>query len=200
MFPSQALKHFTFLAVIGAITIHPTSANDTAHDIRRLTISPDQSIAIEVQNAHNFGASNIFGNDEKPRYKLHAEKSWGTGDFFINVKEATPAITPATTTSTNDGPKHRVNGDHMATLLVADTDSVEDRNTIAMIAVDRRTGNVNGIVNKGNGEMVNFFQEKGNKVRSFHIVIFVTTRYIVNRISQYSPRLLCIVAPHVMPV
>ena len=70
-----------------------------------------------------------------------------------------------TTTSTNGGPARSVNDHHMATLLVADTDSAEERNTVAVIAVDKRTGNVSGIVNKENGEKFNFFQENGNKVR-----------------------------------
>jgi hypothetical protein len=70
-----------------------------------------------------------------------------------------------TTTSTNGGPARSVNDHHMATLLVADTDSAEEGNTVAVIAVDKRTGNVSGIVNKENGEKFNFFQENGNKVR-----------------------------------
>ena len=109
---------------------------------------------------------NIFGSHEKPKYKLHAEQSWDAGDFYINVKEATPAITSATTTSTNGGPSQLVSENYIATLLVADTDSPEEKDTIGIIAVDKKTGNVSGIVKKGNGEDVNFFQEMGNKVRS----------------------------------
>lgn len=164
---SSALKLLTILSTLSVSAA--IDADVHQHDIRRLTIASDESIALQIQAAHaSGGSSNIFGNDEMPRFKLHAEQSWGTtGDFSVSVKEATPAITAATTTSTNDGPARPVNEQHMATLLVADTSSAEEKNTIAMIAVDKRTGNVNGIVNKGNGENVNFFQMMGAKVRFF---------------------------------
>jgi hypothetical protein len=180
IFSSLALRFLTILVAI-TVAIKPTSAEDIVEEIRRLVIAPDQSIALEVQNAHS--DVNIFSNDEKPRYKLHAEQAWGTGDFFINVKESTPAITSATTTSTNNGLKRKVNGGDIATLLVAD--GVEDMNTIALIAVDKKTGNVSGIVNKENGEKVNFFQEKGGKVSSF-CVFAATLPYLVviSRISS----------------
>ena len=172
---SRALKFLAFLSTFVGNTILTTLAADEdiqlqANNVRRLTIASDESIALQIQHAHandNSGGVNIFGtNVETPRYKLHAEQAWGSGgDFYINVKEATPAITSATTTSTNGGPARSVNDHHMATLLVADTDSAEERNTVAVIAVDKRTGNVSGIVNKENGEKFNFFQENGNKVR-----------------------------------
>jgi hypothetical protein len=170
---SRALKLLAFLSTFAGNAILTTLAADEdiqQANVRRLTIASDESIALQIQTAHannNSGGVNIFGtNVETPRYKLHAEQAWGSGgDFYINVKEATPAITSATTTSTNGGPARSVNDHHMATLLVADTDSVEERNTVAVIAVDKRTGNVSGIVNKENGEKFNFFQENGNKVR-----------------------------------
>lgn len=175
---SRALRFLTILSTF-AVTAVQASATDAdgdvpQHGIRRLTITSDESIALQIQTAHANG-SNIFGNDEKLRYKLHAEQSWGaTSEFFVNVKEATPAITSATTTSTNDGPARPINDKRIATLLVADTDSADEKNTIAMIAVDKRTGNVNGIVNKGNGENVNFFQQMGNKVRLYYsLVVFL---------------------------
>lgn len=168
---SRAVKFLTILSTLAVTAIQPTFASDDAihhHYNRRLTIASDESIADQIQAAHANVSVNIFGN-EKPKYKLHAEQSWDAGDFYINVKEATPAITSATTTSTNGGPSQLVSENYIATLLVADTDSPEEKDTIGIIAVDKKTGNVSGIVKKGNGEDVNFFQEKGNKVRSMSI-------------------------------
>jgi hypothetical protein len=171
---SRAVKFLTILSTLAVTAIQPTFASDDAilhHDNRRLTIASDESIADQIQAARaNDVSVNIFGsNQQKPKYKLHAEQAWDAGDFYINVKEATPAITSATTTSTNGGPSQLVSENYMATLLVADTDSPEEKDTIGIIAVDKKTGNVSGIVKKGNGEDVNFFQEKGNKVRSLSI-------------------------------
>ena len=172
---SRALKFFALLSIFATNALLITSAADA--DIRRLTIASDESIALQIQTAHasnNSGGINIFGtNVETPRYKLHAEQAWGSGgEFYINVKEATPAITSSTTTSTNGGPARSVNDHHMATLLVADTDSAEEGNTVAVIDVDKRTGNVSGIVNKENGEKLNFFQENGNKVRFIELYCY----------------------------
>lgn len=195
----RAVKFITLLSAFASnnAIVLATSTSDGGEDahhqqqhdknnIRRLTISSDESIALQIQTAHaNISRGrNIFGtsNDAKPRYKLHAEQLWeertttggGGGEYYINVKEATPAITSATTTSTSGGPHRSVNDYDMATLLVADTDSAEEEtDTLAVIAVDKSTGNVRGIVNKENGEeTMNFIQDMGNKV-GFSIICCV---------------------------
>jgi hypothetical protein len=138
-------------------------------DRRHLNIAPDQSIAHEVLRS-NASRNNIFGGESgtptkptKPTYKLHAEKAWG-GDYSIHVKETTPAVTSFTTTSTNGGQKQQVNEDDMAALLVADPHSDGEINTMAVIAVDKTTESVHGIIDQGGGEKMNFIQEKGKKV------------------------------------
>lgn len=131
---------------------------------RRLVVTPDQSIALAVN-----GSGNGNFNDSRPKksklrkkFKLRGEKPDG-GVFEVNVKESTPAITSATTTSTNGGRHMAVDDSDIATVLVADSEG--ETGTIALIAVDKKDGRVHGVVQKTGGEKRNFSQEKGKKVR-----------------------------------
>jgi hypothetical protein len=78
----------------------------------------------------------------------------------VRVREAVPAVTSQTTTSIQDGKSNYVNEEDVATMLVSD-----EADTLALISVEKKGGNVNGIVQK-NGEKMKFAQRGGGgKVR-----------------------------------
>ena len=153
------------------------AAKHDAH--RRINVSSGQSNADEVQAAKSKGKSKDKSNGKengnkkplkgsgsgnkkkKPKFKLHGKKAGGSGDFEVDVIEATPAITSATTISVNGGKSKNVNEDVIATVLVSDSEVEGD--VIAIIAVDKQTGAVNGIVQRA-GKKTKFTQKKGSEV------------------------------------
>ena len=83
-------------------------------------------------------------------------------EYEVHVREAVPAVTSKTTISIQDSESSYVNEDDMATILVSD----DEDGVLAFIAVEKKGGNVNGIVHKGNGEKMKFTQRGGGgKVR-----------------------------------
>ncbi|KAL7533144.1 hypothetical protein ACHAXR_005066, partial [Thalassiosira sp. AJA248-18] len=138
------------------------SANNGNANRHRPVITPNDSIAQAVRDAGNNGSTT---NNGKAKLKLQGAKSGGGGGKFeINVRESTPAITMATSISLNGGTKSYVNEDDMATILVSDLDDDEevDDGSVAIIAVDKKTDDVNGIIDKGGAKM-KFTQKKGKK-------------------------------------
>lgn len=150
------------LAFAYALAVSPLTAYAASQ--RRL-VNPNQSIADVVAAAHSKGKGpNGNGNSNgRAKFKLQGELPNG-GNFEINVKECTPAITSLTTTSKDGGPNVSVKTNDLATILVADPDEEEESGAIAIIAVDGKTDKVNGIVHRG-GMKMKFTQEKGKKVR-----------------------------------
>mmetsp|Transcript_26375 Transcript_26375/g.43165 ORF Transcript_26375/g.43165 Transcript_26375/m.43165 type:complete len:176 (-) Transcript_26375:373-900(-) len=158
-------------------TVPIAAAQHDTH--RRINVSSGQSIADEIKAAHKSKPKG--GNDKKkpkgkgknepkgngdetpkqPKFKLHGKKAGGSSEFEVNVKETTPAITSATTVSVNGGKPKNINEDVIATVLVADNEV--EGHTFAIIAVDKQTGNVNGIVQRGK-DKTNFTQKKGSEV------------------------------------
>lgn len=145
----MALKLQT--ALVALVTTFTFFSADAA---ARRKLTPGNSVAEEVRNEHSKG--NIH-----PKFTLTGEIAGMSGrEFSIHVRETTPAVTPSTTYGTGDGQIHQV-GELGYTLLVTDTEAEED-GTIALIAVDKATDNVNGIVQKATGEKMKFVQTKGN--------------------------------------
>jgi len=111
----------------------------TAVDIlRRINDAPGKSIAAAIQNAHEAGI--------QPRFNLFAELAGSMTEYEVHVREAVPAVTSETTISFQGGNSHNVNEDNVATMLVGDEPGV-----IALIAVEKKGGKVNGIVQKKDG-------------------------------------------------
>ena len=165
------------LAYLLAASPIATAQHDTH---RRIDVSSGQSIADEVQaakskskskgsrNENGKGKNKPNGNGDKkpkkpkkPKFKLHGKKAGGSNEFEVNVKETTPAITSATTVSVNGGKPKNVNEDVIATVLVADSEV--EGHAFAIIAVDKQTGDVNGIVQRGK-QKTKFTQKKGSEV------------------------------------
>ena len=74
---------------------------------------------------------------------------------------ATPAVTYMTTVSAFDGESKNVDEDDVATMLVGYEEGV-----LALIAIDRKDGSANGIIQK-DGEKIKITQNgKGGKVSS----------------------------------
>ena len=122
---------------------------------RRLKVSPSESIATAVWNAHAEG-------NFKPRFTLGAEYASAKTVFGVNVREAVSAVTSKTTTSVGNGKSRYVNGKDVATILVSNKASV-----LAFITVEEG-GKANGIVKKGNDKGVKLTQNgQGEKVRFY---------------------------------
>ena len=119
-------------------------------------IPPGESVAFEVQKAHAAG-------DVKPRFILHARRPGSVTDYQVQVREAVSAVTSTTTTSVRGGESSYVNEDDVATMLVGD-----ERNVIALIAVEKKGGRVNGIVQR-DGEKINIAQDDSGAEVSFGI-------------------------------
>jgi hypothetical protein len=136
-----------------AILLLALSCPSTTAAIERV-ITPGQSIAAEIQNAHASG-------DFKPQFSLYAERVGSEQPFMVHVREAEPAVTSMTTVSIQDGASSHVNETDVAAMLVSDEVGV-----VALIAVDKKGGKVNGIVQK-DGASIKFTQKGGGggKVR-----------------------------------
>ena len=130
---------------------------------RRLNISPEQSIATEIETAHAMGIT-------KPRLTLHADTTATNifassttiqkDEFEVHVREAEPAITSMTTTSVQGGVSRSVNVTQLPTMLVSD-----DPGVFALISVEQTGGKVNGIVMKSGLKDFQFTQGgQGQKV------------------------------------
>lgn len=150
------LRYVIATTIATAALLSPTIAsasNSSAHDGRR-KLMPGSSIAQEVRNEHATGNSH-------PKFTLTGEVAGQSGNAFsIHVREPVPAVTSETTFSSFNGPKETV-GNLGFTLLVADSDSDEEDGTIAIIAINDVTEEVNGIVQK-KGQNMKFTQTKGN--------------------------------------
>ena len=156
----------------GANTI---GEHDDAHVPRRLSVSPEQSIATEIETAHAMGIA-------KPRLTLHADtlkmsNTTSTTNIFassattqkdvfeVHVREAEPAITSMTTTSVQGGVSRSVNVNQVVTMLVSD-----DPGVFALISVEQTGRTVNGIVKKSGLKDIQFTQDgQGGKVSSMFI-------------------------------
>ena len=78
---------------------------------------------------------------------------------MVHVREAEPAVTSMTTVSILDGASSHVNETHVATMLVSDEVGV-----VVLVAVEKKGGKVNGIVQK-DGVSIKLTQKGGGKVR-----------------------------------
>ena len=134
-----------------------------------------ESIAQTISNEH------LSGN-EYPRLTLHAQilpsaptagetgaavgiiSAIGGGEELeIKVREPIQAVLPTTLISEYGGPERLV-GDLPSTVLVADE---EESGSIALVAVSKETGDVNGIVQKrGDARRWKIKQKFGEKVSS----------------------------------
>jgi hypothetical protein len=150
-----------------------------------IVIKPEVSIATSLLDAHNSGNTH-------PRFTLHASMSddgmVGTesiaSEFFVHVMEPLQAVTPTTTISEFDGPARPV-GELDYTILVTDVE-LEDEGTISIIAVNKKSGEVQGIVHKGektikisqgNGEMVSQLKTLGTAALNSCEVLNVTITF-----------------------
>ncbi len=99
-------------------------------------ITPGQSIAAKIQNAHASG-------DFNPRFSLYAEHVGSKQPFMARICKAKQAITSMTTVSIQDSASIHVNKTNVATMLVSDEVGI-----LAFIAIDKKGGKVNGIVQR----------------------------------------------------
>ncbi len=126
------------------------------------------------------------GGYEKPKFKLQGGKAGGSDRFKINVREVTSAVTASTSILSNGGAKKYINEDDMATILVNDSDEEID-GVIAVIAVDKKTDDVNGYVEKA-GKKMKFTQKKGKEVSAIlfmHTMCSFVYSYMSLRIIPY---------------
>ena len=130
-----------------------------------VSIKPEDSIAASLLDAHDSGNTH-------PRFTLFATMSGegavgaqsATSEFLVHLREPVQAVTSTTIVSKFGGPSRRV-GELDYTILVSDVE-MEDASTIAIIAVNKKSGEVQGIVHKGE-QKVKISQGIGEMVRQF---------------------------------
>ena len=157
---------YTLLLSIVILLPTPTAPHLREHS--------SESIAQTINNEH------LSGN-EYPRLTLHARilpsaptagetgaavgiiSAIGEGEELeIKVREPIQAVLPTTLISEYGGPGRLV-GDLPSTVLVADEE--EESGSIALVAVSKETGDVNGIVQKkGDARRWKIKQKFGEKV------------------------------------
>jgi hypothetical protein len=147
------LKHFTFLTLMASAILL-----DSAHaggGKSGKSLKPEESIAAALDSEHQEG-------NFKPKFSISSEYGDGAiGDTFdIDVVEAYQAVTPDTVVTDLDGRKRPV-GTLGYTLLVNDLSS--DPDTIALLAVDRDTEEVQGIVQRKGSKAKKIKQGKAQK-------------------------------------
>ena len=121
----------------------------------RKTIAPDDSIADAVRNER------LQGN-KKSRFSIKSKmrgKNYGGKTFDVDVVEADPAVTSQTTISTLDGHVQPV-GDMGYSLLVNDM-TENDKGTVAILFVNLRTNEIQGVVKKKDQKGMKIRQNKG---------------------------------------
>jgi hypothetical protein len=133
-----------------ALSCSPTTGASIDH-----VVMPSESISATIHNKR-------VRSDFKPRYSLYAERADSNEtEYMARVREAVPAVTSQTITMIQDGKSSYVNQDDVATILVSD-----EADVLALIAVEKKRGNVNGIVQKNGGTM-KFTQRGGGGNVSF---------------------------------
>ena len=187
--PSIKLTHLFFAVIIVSslqsyshIVVSAQEHDDRLHNRVRHHRKPNDSIAQQLQDEHSVGNFN-------PTLTLHAaqvvlptenEALIDTPEeFIIHVREPIQAVTSSTIIRRQHQrddkklTKPRSVGDTKnaslsSTILVADVEK-EKAGTIALIAVNKHTGDVNGIVQKADGDegkrSMKLTQKFGGKVR-----------------------------------
>jgi hypothetical protein len=134
-------------------------------------LMPSESISAKIN-------SERVRSGSKPHYRLHAERAGSNAtEYMARVREAVPAVTSQTITIIQDGKSKYVNQDDVATILVSD-----EADVLALIAVEKKGGNVNGIVQK-NGEKIKFTQRGGGGKVSFERSDLMHVSFV----SHFSP-------------
>ncbi|KAL3797993.1 hypothetical protein ACHAW5_009456, partial [Stephanodiscus triporus] len=140
----------TVTGLLLALSSPTTTAAINAQPHRRINVEPGQSIADEVRNEHANG-------NLRPEFTIHAERAGSEKSYQVNVREAEPAVTSETTVSFQGGESKHVDEDALDTLLVSATEG-----TIALIAVEKKGGKVDGIV-VSSDESIKLTQTGGQK-------------------------------------
>ena len=147
------LKFPTFGNCLASLLLATSPLTIAAND--ESVISRSQSISAGILNAHASG-------DVNRRFRLQAERVGSMTEYEVRVRVATPAVTSKTTMSVNSGESKYVDEDDVATMLVSD----EPGSALVLIAVEKKGGKVDGIIQK-DGEKIKFTQKGGGKVRFF---------------------------------
>ena len=143
--PVSLLQGIAVQLLLATSLLTTTTAVDV---LRRGNIAPGKSIVAAIQNAHDAGTG------IQPWFNFFAEGS--TTEYEVHVREAVPAVTSETTISLQGGKSNTVNEDNVANMLVGDEPGV-----IVLIAVEKKGGKVNGIVQKKDGKKMKFKQNVG---------------------------------------
>jgi hypothetical protein len=145
--PVSLLQGIAVQLLLATSLLTTTTAVDV---LRRGNVAPGKSIVAAIQNAHDAGTG------IQPRFNLFAELAGSTTEYEVHVHEAVPAVTSETTISFQGGKSNTVNEDNVANMLVGDEPGV-----IVLIAVKKKGGKVNGIVQKKDGKKMKFKQNVG---------------------------------------
>jgi hypothetical protein len=86
-------------------------------------------------------------------------------DYEVRVRVATPAVTSNTTISVNGGESKYIDEDDIAIMLVSD----EPDSAIVLISVEKKGGNVDGIIHK-DGEKIKLTQKSGGITQALAVV------------------------------
>ena len=163
------IMRFSNMSVGFSYLLATSPIASTQHDDHRhIKVSSGKYIANKVQsttsNGNNKPNGNASGNDSdngtnKPKCKLHGKKAGGSGEFKVNAKDANPAITSNRTILVNGGKGTKVSKGITMIVLVAN--SKVEADAVAIIAMDKQAGNLNGVVQQG-GHKNKFYPEEGH--------------------------------------
>jgi hypothetical protein len=145
--PVSLLQGIAVQLLLATSLLTTTTAVDV---LRRGNVAPGKSIVAAIQNAHDAGTG------IQPRFNFFAKLAGSTTEYEVHVREAVPAVTSETTISFQGGKSNTVNEDNVANMLVGDEPGV-----IVLIAVKKKGGKVNGIVQKKDGKKMKFKQNVG---------------------------------------
>jgi hypothetical protein len=131
---------------VASLLLAASSSTTTA--AKNNVIPAVESIAARIEKAHAAG-------DMKPRFILQAQRPGSETNYQVQVREAMPAVTSTTTTSVRGGRSIYVDEEDIATMLVSDEPDV-----VALIAVEKKGGKANGIVQR-DAEKIKITQQNG---------------------------------------
>jgi hypothetical protein len=141
-----------------------------------------ESDAVDAGATFTISASQVdFGQDSilPPDVEASVEES----TFTFDVKVATPAVTADTLIRDEEGNLVRMGEVAYSLLVASPTD--RDSGTIALISVDHKTGETNGVVQKKGAKAMHIHQSKGRSIVSEEEAEFVPPAWACNVAEEH---------------
>jgi hypothetical protein len=188
------------IAIVLAITSSIVNAQDNSNNTIASsvhTVKPWDDIATAIESdavdaeatftisaAHvDFGQDAILPPDEDAMLPPDVETSVEESTFTFDVKVATPAVTADTLIRDEEGNLVRMGEVDYSLLVASPTD--RDSGTIALISVDHKTGETNGVVQKKGAKAMHIHQRKGRSIVAEEEAEFVPPAWACNVAEEH---------------